>query len=149
MCQSPFCTANQHQLHIPATRHPTSVIPFKCRPSCLFRPPFSFLLRCLPPRQQLSRSRLLFLHGQLQFLSVSSLLGNWRKWGGGACRSAPSAPQHGTVARHPLTCTRPVPVISLYCIINSGCVLLIYRWRALFLNLFWKVWMQPWRTLPR
>lgn len=55
--------------------------------------------RCLPSGQQRTRSRLLLLHGQLQFLSVSSLPGGWRIWSW----SASTAPRHGTLVCYPLS----------------------------------------------
>lgn len=53
--------------------------------------------RCLSSRQQLSRSRLLFLHSQLQFLNVTPLHGSRKKRDRGACGSAPTASWHGAV----------------------------------------------------
>lgn len=61
-------------------------------------PFLSFILRCLPSRQQRTGSRLLLLNGQLQFLSVSSAPGSWRIWSW----SAPTAPRHGTLVHYPL-----------------------------------------------
>lgn len=59
--------------------------------------------RCLSSRQQLSRSRLLFLHNQLQFLNVTPLHGSRRKRDRGACGSAPTASWHGAVVYYQFT----------------------------------------------
>lgn len=76
--------------------------------------------RCLPPRQQLGRSWLLFLYSQLQFLNVSSLLGSRRKRGGGAYWFAPTAPQHGTIDHLPIHCVCCLTSTYSICICNSG-----------------------------
>ena len=82
--------------------------------------------RCIPPRQQHSRSWLLFLYSQLQFLNVPSLLGCWRKRGGSACWSAAAAPQHGTIAHYLFTnfcllCCLSSCISSVYCILIVRC----------------------------